>query len=76
MYQNFKELEYQELPEQAIKSAIDLGRGMNMGVSTFEEILRIGEEYKKADMTPIYLLYRGEETIRVVAEETFGKKLH
>lgn len=68
--------EFTEVPEQIILNAIELGRSMNVSVTNFEEVLKIAEEYKKADMTPAYILYTGEQQIQVVAEETFGKKLH
>lgn len=44
--------------------------------NSFYTILRGGQEFKDAGMTPIYILDRDNMNVQVVAEETFGKKLN
>ena len=44
--------------------------------SGIRTVLKAGDEYKAANMTPIFILDRYSMSVYVVAEETFGKKLH
>jgi hypothetical protein len=44
--------------------------------NVFIQILNASNEYKKAGMTPIFLLDRSNMNIRLIAAETFGKYLH
>lgn len=44
--------------------------------SSFRVVLRAAEEYRAANMTPVFILDRYNMDILVVAAETFGKKLH
>lgn len=44
--------------------------------NSFIRILKVADEYKSANMTPIYILDRNKMDIYVAAKETFGKKLH
>lgn len=44
--------------------------------NNFKKILEAASEYKKADMTPVYILDKDTMNIYVVALETFGKKLN
>jgi hypothetical protein len=44
--------------------------------NNFKKILEAANEYKKADMTPVYILDKDTMNIYVVALETFGKKLN
>ena len=44
--------------------------------SGIRTVLKAAEEYRAANMTPIFILDRYNMSVYVVAEETFGKKLH
>jgi hypothetical protein len=44
--------------------------------SGIREVLAAGELYKAANMTPIFILDQKNMDVIVVAQETFGKKLH
>lgn len=44
--------------------------------SGMRTVLKAADEYKAANMTPIFILDKSNMSIYVVAEETFGKKLH
>lgn len=44
--------------------------------NSFDKVLKAADEFKAAEMTPIFLLSRSFTDLRVVAEETFMKKLH
>lgn len=44
--------------------------------SSFRIVLRAADEYKAANMTPVFILDRRNMDIICVALETFGKILH
>lgn len=44
--------------------------------SGIRTVLKAAEEYRAANMTPIFILDKYNMSVLVVAEETFGKKLH
>ena len=48
----------------------------NDELNSFRRIWKVGQEYKEAGMTPIYLLDQTVMQLTVVAGETFGKKLN
>lgn len=43
--------------------------------SGLREVLKAAEEYRAANMTPIFILDRSNMDILCAAKETFGKKL-
>jgi hypothetical protein len=44
--------------------------------SGIRDVLSAAEEYKSANMTPVFILDQYSMNVMVVARETFGKKLH
>ena len=44
--------------------------------NSFLRIWNMGQEYKEAGMTPVYMLDQLEMQLVVVASETFGRKLN
>jgi hypothetical protein len=44
--------------------------------NSFKRIWTLGQQYKEAGMTPMYMLDQMEMQLVVVATETFGKKLN
>lgn len=44
--------------------------------SGIRTVLLAADDYKAANMTPIFILDKSNMSVIVVAEETFGKKLH
>lgn len=44
--------------------------------SGMRTVLKAADEYRAANMTPIFIMDRINMSIYVVAEETFGKKLN
>lgn len=59
-----------EIPEEHIKSAAELIGG------NFITLLEIGEKFREAGVTPIYVSNEEGNKIKVFAAETFRKKLH
>lgn len=49
---------------------------MNEANNSFERVLKIGNEFKEAGLTPVYLLDVEFMDMYVVCEETFQKKLN
>ena len=63
-----------EVPEQIVKlaaAAIPLDEP-----SGLRTVLKAAEEYKAADLTPIFILDQDTMEILVVCAETFGKRLN
>lgn len=46
------------------------------GNSSFTRMLGIADEYREADMTPLFLLDTDNKYVYCVAKETFNKKLN
>jgi hypothetical protein len=44
--------------------------------SSFGRLLKVSDEYKAANMTPVFILDKDNMTIYCAARETLGKKLH
>jgi len=55
-----------------VKAAAHFGDERN----SFATILEIADEYREADMTPMFLWDIDDRKVYCVAEETFLKKLH
>ena len=63
-----------EVPEHILKKAVKyIPDDEESGIRT---VLAIAEEYKAANMTPIFILDQSNMDVLVVAQETFGKRLH
>lgn len=63
-----------QVSEDVIRTAVKyIPEDEESGMRT---VLLAADEYKAANMTPIFILDRSNMSIYVVAEETFGKKLH
>ena len=63
-----------QVPEHIVRSAWDAVD--NEKDSGFGIVLLAAEEFKAANMTPIFILDKTNMDIMVVAQETFGKLLH
>ena len=63
-----------EVDEKIIKEAVQyIPDNEESGMRT---VLVAADEYKAANMTPIFIMDKRSMSIYVVAKETFGKKLH
>ncbi len=62
------------VPEQIVKQAWDAID--NEPDSGFAIVLQAAEDYKAANMTPMFILDQSSMDIYCFAKETFGKKLH
>lgn len=63
-----------QISEEVVREAVQyIPEYEESGIRT---VLKAADEYKAANMTPIFILDRYNMSIMVVAEETFGKKLH
>lgn len=59
-----------EIPEEAIRqSALIYGSG-----SPLHRLLKIGEEYKKANCVPLFLALPHGNAIKVMPREMYGRK--
>jgi len=61
------------IPERVIKEA---NQAIDEANNSFERVLLVGEEYKQAGLTPIYLLDPEYMDVYVYCQETLRKKLH
>lgn len=63
-----------QVSEEVIRDAVKyIPEDEESGMRT---VLVAADEYKAANMTPIFILDKYSMSIYVVAEETFGKKLN
>lgn len=63
-----------QVPEDVLRETVQyIPEDEESGIRT---VLKAADEYKAANMTPIFILDKYSMSVYVVAEETFGKKLH
>lgn len=68
---------YKVIPEEMVvnanKMSIDIGGDIT---NSFGKLLEVAAEYKKAEMTPVFLYDNQLNLLYCVAKETFKKILH
>lgn len=63
-----------QVSEEVMREAVQyIPEDEESGIRT---VLKAADEYKAANMTPMFIMDRYSMSIYVVAKETFGKKLH
>lgn len=67
---------YKVIPEHIMQASAETLIGSGESDNSFSRMLLLAEEYKKAEMTPMFVLDVKNMDVYVVAKETFGKKLH
>lgn len=67
---------YKVIPEHIMEASAETAISMGESDNSFSRMLLAAEEFKKAEMTPIFLLDMQNMDVFCVARETFGKKLH
>ena len=67
---------YKIIPEHIMEASAETAIAMGESDNTFTRMLLAAEEYKKAEMTPMFVLDVSNMDVFCVAKETFGKKLH
>jgi len=63
---------FREIDEDLLKKASVLSAPGN----SFEKVLRLGEEYRAAGLTPIYFADDDDKMLHVTAQETIEHRLH
>lgn len=69
-------MSYKVIPEEVMEESAALAIEMGESDNSFSRMLLAAQEFKDADMTPIFLLDSRKMDVIVVAKETFGKRLH
>ena len=67
---------YKVIPEHIMQISAETLIGSGESDNSFSRMLLVAEEYKKAEMSPMFVLDAKNMDVYVVAKETFGKKLH
>jgi len=67
---------YKIIPEKVIKESAEIANDLGESDNSFSHLLLTAEEFKQANMTPMFLLDPYRMDVLCVARETFGKKLH
>lgn len=63
-----------EVPERVLREAVQyIPEDEESGI---REVLSAAEEYRAANLTPIFILDQYNMDVLVVCKETFGKRLH
>jgi len=67
---------YKVIPGHIMEASAETAISMGESDNSFSRMLLAAEEFKRAEMTPIFLLDMQNMDVFCVAKETFGKKLH
>ena len=68
---------YVVVPEHIVRNAAEVfAKEDGSTINTFQKMLIVGEEYKQANMTPIYLYDPVTAEVFVQAEDRLKNKLH
>jgi hypothetical protein len=68
---------YIVVPEHIVRNAAEVfAKEDGSKINTFQKMLLVGEEYKQANMTPIYLYDPVTSEVFVQAEDRLKNKLH
>lgn len=65
---------YIVIPEHVVQEAADAIPDDED--NSFLRVLRAGSEFRKAGLTPVYVLDPNYKDLVVIAQEIYGKKLH
>ena len=63
------------IPEQSIKDAAKTERYLNPN-NTFDRLLKVAREFRRADLTPIFLYDEDEMNLYVTTKEKMQNKFH
>lgn len=64
------------IPENIIKESAFLVQEFEGANNSFTRLLKVAEEFKQANMTPVFLFDTIKMDVKVVAKETYNKKLN
>lgn len=64
------------IPEHIIKESAFLLQEFDGANNSFTRLLKVAEEFKQANMTPVFLFDTIKMDVKVVAKETYNKKLN
>lgn len=67
---------YKIIPEHIMAASADMAIEAGESDNSFSRMLLAAQEFKSANMTPMFLLDSSNMDVFCVARETFGKKLH
>jgi hypothetical protein len=67
---------YKIIPEHIMESSAKMALEMGESDNSFSRMLLAAQEFREAEMTPMFILDAKNMDVFVVARETFGKKLH
>jgi hypothetical protein len=69
-------LGFKIIPEHIIKESAFLAQEFEGANNSFMRLLKAAEEFKQANLTPVFLVDTINMNVKVVAKETYNKKLH
>lgn len=67
---------YKVIPEHAMEASAELAMELGESDNSFSRMLLVAQEFKEAEMTPMFILDVRNMNVLCVARETFGKRLH
>ncbi len=67
---------YKIIPEHIMEASAETAIEMGESDNSFSRMLLAAQEFKKAGMTPMFLLDINNMDVVCIAKETWGKKLH
>jgi len=69
-------MDYKIIPEKIIRESAEACNEFGEYDNNFSYLLLKADQFKNANMTPVFLLDPYHMDMLCVAKETFGKKLH
>jgi hypothetical protein len=64
------------IPEKIIKESAFMAMKTEGEDNSFFRLLEAAEGFRKADLTPVYILNAETMDVMVIAKETYNKRLH
>jgi hypothetical protein len=69
-------LGFKVIPEQIIKDSAFMAFESEGANNSFMRLLSAAEEFRQANLTPVFLLDTINMDVKVIAKETYNKRLH
>ena len=67
---------YKIIPEKIIKESAFMAMKLDGEDNSFFRLLTAAEEFRKAKLTPVFILDANTMDVMVIAKETYNKRLH
>lgn len=67
---------FKVIPEHIVKESAFMAHEFEGANNSFMRLLQAAEEFRQANLTPVFLVDTLNMDVKVIAKETYNKKLH